>query len=57
METVLEFKTAVVLYEAGASYQQQFFQLDFGLFRRAQKSAPLESIDTANSSDSMPSSR
>jgi hypothetical protein len=31
IETVLEFETAVVLYEAGASYQQQFLQLDFVL--------------------------
>ena len=31
IETVLEFETAVVLYEAGAGYQQQFFQPCFVL--------------------------
>lgn len=39
IETVLEFETAVVLYEAGASYQQQFFQLDFGLQKGSEVSA------------------
>jgi ankyrin repeat protein len=39
IETVPEFETAVVLYEAGASYQQQFFQLDFGLQKGSEVSA------------------